>query len=182
LKTRVEGPVPKKKFFRFFKEFLTIWNSVDWLIEISVGIWIFGKEILKARKNKEIIKRSIGKKTKMNFPVFKFKRPKINKIELEKIKISQAKGKLTKMRNIKKKKEKIFKIKLNFFSEIDKKIEIGSKIEIKIEREFKLPNGLKFIFPKIWKKEIITKRKPEVKRGKKSQKISSFLNKLETRK
>jgi hypothetical protein len=36
--------------------------------------------------------------------------------------------------------------------------------------------------PKIWKKEIITKRKPEVRRGKKSQKISSFLNKLEVKK
>ena len=86
----------------------------------------------------------------MNFPFFfKSKRPKINKIELEKIKVNQAEGKLTKMRKIKKESEKIFKIKLIFFSEIDKKEETGSKIEIKIEREFKLPKELKFIFPKI---------------------------------
>jgi len=180
---KVAGPVPKKKFFRFFNEFLAIWNSADWLIEISVGIWTFGKDILKVKKNREIIKRSIGKKTKINFPFFfKSKRPKINKIEDEKIKLNQAEGKLTKIKKIKKESEKIFKIKLNCFSEIDKKIERGSKIEMKIEREFKLPKGLKFIFPKIWKKEKIIKKKTEIKRGKNSQKVSSFLNKLETKK
>lgn len=70
----------------------------------------------------------------------------------------------------------------NFFEKRESKIEIGIKMERKIERKFKEPIGLKLIFPEIWKNEKIERKKAEVKNGRRNQKISFSEKLFETKK